>query len=668
LIQESPTRELVSDCSRFVTQHFEVISASSPHIYHSALVLTPRESKVYQLYQSHGQPFVRVVKGAPEFWNSHVAVAKNPSEIKLAIWSPCNRFIAISPGRSKPVDILDPATLQPLQSLEFSQEMPLQSAAMAFSPDSRTLTSLIFGKHPDEGGWSVVSWDLQTGGAIGVIEWRGKCDTFRRVYSIAYSMNGKLVAILSGRCNSVTISIYDVVSGVYMHDVYHPTPRNRRDRDKGAKPTIWTDGESLRFTVSNPSKIAVWKVGFTPGATPVEVETISIPNSILEILSERPPQERGEFHPPSYRILFLPYPSPLVVWDARTSIILLQEPIYYPGGLRTFSSNGRCFACTQGSEVHIWEESSNGYSVFKKFIPNKEYSTPLLSPNGESIIAFGGPTIQLWHTQSITPHSSRPTPKPGHLLEFHPDQPLAVTAPKNTSTVTVVDLNTGVSQLTIDTSVQVRGLGLIGNTIVVIGDSKVITWNLPGWKFPPGIRINYEDSARTIDLNKIRVATASTSFDFQYIGFTEVIQGGGSIEVHCTFTGQTLRHQAKATALWFAPGGHDLWCATGEAEATVLTVTQDTLDHTKTVPKSEYGKWGCPWGSSRGYQITSEGWVLRQDGKRLLMLPPLWRSSFQVEEEAWRLLLQVVGVAWNGKFLALLHELLPEPVILELEP
>jgi hypothetical protein len=43
-IQESPTLELADDCFYFVTTFFEVIGASAPHIYHSALVLAPKET------------------------------------------------------------------------------------------------------------------------------------------------------------------------------------------------------------------------------------------------------------------------------------------------------------------------------------------------------------------------------------------------------------------------------------------------------------------------------------------------------------------------------------------------------------------------------------------------------------------------------------------------
>ena len=55
-IQESPTLDLAEDCFRFVTGYFEIISASSPHIYHSALVAAPKDSIVRKLYESHS-PF-----------------------------------------------------------------------------------------------------------------------------------------------------------------------------------------------------------------------------------------------------------------------------------------------------------------------------------------------------------------------------------------------------------------------------------------------------------------------------------------------------------------------------------------------------------------------------------------------------------------------------------
>ena len=62
---------------------------------------------------------------------------------------------------------------------------------------------------------------------------------------------------------------------------------------------------------------------------------------------------------------------------------------------------------------------------------------------------------------------------------------------------------------------------------------------------------------------------------------------------------------------------------------------------------------GCPWGSTCGYQITNDWWILGSDGKWLLMLPLPWRSD-------------PAHQVWKGKFFVLLHHGIPEPVILEL--
>ena len=58
------------------------------------------------------------------------------------------------------------------------------------------------------------------------------------------------------------------------------------------------------------------------------------------------------------------------------------------------------------------------------------------------------------------------------------------------------------------------------------------------------------------------------------------------------------------------------------------------------------------WQSSRGYEVTDDGWILNSTRKRLLWLPHRWRS-----DETLR--------TWNGQFLGLRHAELQEVVILE---
>ena len=571
------------------------------------------------------------------------------------------------------VDILDSATLQQLQSLEFSRGITPDPEALAFSPDSRMLTSFIRGNYNPGTGGFVVSWDLQTGGVVSAIGWKRPGDA--KVWSthLAYSMNGKMVAVLSRYESSTIISIYDVASGVDNIFDVELGARTNLDLDLGAPYVykIWAHGESLRFATPEPTGITIWEVELVPGATLTEVETISVPDNDIQMFAFKPRKQCDvtwtEFNPALRRLAFIRMGTEdtLLIWDARYSKFLLHHTGtgFYPS--MTFSSDGRFFACTTfESEVYLWKESSNGYTLSEKLTPSARYSRPLLSPNGESLITFGGPTIQLWHTKSFAAAASSilaQTAQRTHedfILEFLPDRSLAVVTRKKDKTVTVLDLKSGVPQLTIDTPIEVYGLRLIENTIVVIGDEKAVTLDLLGGDFLPDARVNVKDSTRTItfgNTNDSAVIAASISLDFQYIALGRYDGEEVFLDVYCTRTARNIRGEAGVYALWFAPGGHDIWCA-ADNEAKVFTISQGALDSTKTVADIGDGSWGCPWGSSRGYKVTYDGWILGAGGKRLLMLPPLWQSLDSVDR------------VWNGKFLALLHGALPEPVILELEP
>ena len=166
---------LADDCFRFVTGYFEIIKTSAPHIYHSALASAPQESLIRKLYQSHDRPLTRVIHGLPTSWDTNTATAIRTSEIKRAVWSPCNRFIAISYGMA--VDVLDSATLHQLQTLEFPWNTPEECKGFVFSPDSSILTCSS-GVPSDE--LSVVSWDLQTGGIASAIRWEWRPQTGRQ--------------------------------------------------------------------------------------------------------------------------------------------------------------------------------------------------------------------------------------------------------------------------------------------------------------------------------------------------------------------------------------------------------------------------------------------------------------------------------------------------------
>ena len=591
-------------------------------------------------------------------WDGSTAAAARPSRLESVIWSPCDRFIAITCYGAGPVDVLDSVTLQRLQTLEFPQAISMRGRVLIFSPDSRILTCS-GGRNGQGDGLFVVSWDLQTGGVASVIRWRAPGRSKTGTPSVTYSVNGKTVGVfysIDDRSSKYSaFFICDVVSGVLMHS--HPLDNTVLPKDH-----IWIYGESLRFATAGATTITIWEVQFTSGATPTEVETLPAPDGFS-----------GGFH----RFRVLPDPSRLVfayldsdrrilVWDTRNSRYLLECGDAEFCLWMSFSSNGRFFACsTTGSGTYVWKESPDGYILHRILASG---GLPLPAGNGESVVTRSDCAIQLWRTRSFaTTHSSILAEGPRYLngftVEFSPGERLAVVA-KMDNTVTVLNLKSGVPQLTIDASMRVYGLGVNGNTAVIIGYPKVIAWDLPAGDCVSHARVGLECSSWTINLGDSRsnaVAGASISPDFRYIALIMWEAHPDTVRtVLHIYNASTGEHLGKKP-IWvethrFSPGGRDVWCIDhiGQVEVWRVGDGQEVLECLVSRIDMEDQQEGNPWGSSRGYRVTNDWWILGPDGKRLLMLPPPWQSY------AGRRV-------WKGLFLALLHDGLSEPVTLEFE-
>ncbi|KAF9786317.1 hypothetical protein BJ322DRAFT_780761 [Thelephora terrestris] len=645
LLKESPTFDLAHDCHRFVTGYFEIISASSPHIYHSALVLCPTTSIIRKLYKTHAQPFMRVVHGVPVSWDSNIAAIARPFPIYLAAWSSCNSFIATSPYSGMAVDILDAMTLQRLQSLKCPPEMEnsAESGALIFSPDSHLLTWV---GRSDQHVY-IISWDLQTGGVVSAITHHNQ--KFYTMPNVTYSNDGKMIGVSYSYSSDFMISIYDVVSGIHMYNIQHDV-HGGFHLPGGRILAVWTHGEFLRVATTEPEPITIWEVRFTPRANFTLVETLYVPDILNAAIVIAPTPLA------TYRIV-LRRKHEFSVWDTGDSKFLLRQTNATSSSSFkfTFSSDSRSFVSWDtGSEVYIWKEHSTGYILHGKLKSGPEYSTPLLSPDGKSITAFGGFMLRLWHTENLPTTPSSPTPQHDEdfVLDFISDGPSAVVTRRKDNVIVVLDLESGLPQLTIDTGMEVYGLKVIGNTIAVIAEGEVVTWNALGRKSLLGTRMGPEGSTQTITFAQPLddVLAAAISPDFRHIAVADIFQ----THLHNLSDGQQFDFpKTLDNSLWFAPGDNTLWLANADMVCS-LPISYEGYD----VPEShniEHAPRESPWRSSLGYEVTNDGWVLSPEGKRLLMLPPPWRSDASLR-------------VWNGHFLALLHGSLPEPVILNFEP
>ena len=283
----------------------------------------------------------------------------------------------------------------------------------------------------------------------------------------------------------------------------------------------------------------------------------------------------------------------------------------------------------------------------------------LISPDGRSIIAFGGSTIQLWRltvTDSPTSLSSSWTKAPqdtqDFILELSPNKTLAAVARRSDNRVTVLDVITSTLQLTINTgSTKVHGLRMTSETrIAVVGDETVAIWDLPA-----------ENACNVYRFRKITPVEsgpglhASTSPDLDHVAVNRT--GCTGLRLYDMDTGKPRAVvRSEGHILGFTPDGREVWCATANGEVDRWKINQDSKSDITGINRlgSQEPPIEFPWQSSLGYRVADDGWIFSSSGKRLLWLPHHWRSG-------------VVTRRWNGKFLALLHGGLPEAVVMELE-
>ena len=292
---------------------------------------------------------------------------------------------------------------------------------------------------------------------------------------------------------------------------------------------------------------------------------------------------------------------------------------------------------------------------------------PRLSPNGQLIIASSYDTLHLWRTEDSATTLSIPTPAFQHtgsfILEFSPDKSLMATARTMDNTATVLDLKSGVPRLIIDTGMEIYGLGVAGNNIVVVGKEKSIIWDLTPGDHVLDIRVNVNDSARTTifdpPLPHDLRSPVSISPDFKYAAAIDGLSNS-SLDIYDVATGRRLASVKSWIELrmpWFTPDGREVWCSHLHADLpigwAIIRDSESGFHKLEKLGRSQHPQGGYPWESSHNCKVTDDGWILGSSKKRLLWLPPHWRSRKKTPR------------VWDGRYLGFLHPELPEAVVLE---
>ncbi|KAF9786470.1 hypothetical protein BJ322DRAFT_1210848 [Thelephora terrestris] len=626
----SPTLDLTRDCLHFLVAFFEVISTSTPHIYHSALPLFPQTSTVHKLYKSYASPLVRVVQGVSIVQEQFVASKSHSDHICGMTWSPSNKLIAVAWSSSQKTAILDATTLKQLNTFE-SCRHGFRHPWLGFSQEGHFLAE--FDRK------NIMSWDLQTGGEVSSFN-TGLYLTSNFEFSSAYSMDGKMLAVVfwnwNGLFPTVIISIYNILSQerVCSHTL------------QGSVVSVWSQGVCFRVAARGLGFLTVWEVGFSPFPSPVEVGKYPIP---YEIESAR-------------EILFLPTVTRLaftlvgkvLIWDIQGSRALL-DLMGEEMEMISFSPNGNFFACVCGQELHVWKDSPTGYVLHQNVLWDiRRY---LFSPDGESIIISDDKSLHLLSTRDPIPSPSDAQTQSidwsPFILEFSPDERSAAIARKKENTVTILELKSGNPQLIVNAGIEIYGLRVTRAAIIIVGEGVIITWNLPVGDCATTAYAYPKDSVQTIMFNYSGYySSALISPDLKHIA----ILSHFTLSIYDTSTGKHLTSIEQGFGLrpYFSPDGHELWCVDGNSMSgwKIIGDGGSSVFQLEPLEPTVSPSGVFSWQSSQGYEITPDGWVLDSTHKQLLWLPHHWRSHEK-------------HIIWGGQFLGLLHGALKQAVILE---
>jgi len=142
-----------NDIQRILLEHFNTISNSPSHLYHSALPLSPSSSWLYECYIAELSQEVRVVEGLPVKWGMcSRTILLNEFIYTLSCW---NNAVAVGSSQ-RDIIIFDAITGSQTAVLPGHTDWV---HSLTFSSDGTSLVSGSLDK-------TVKLWDMQTGGVV----------------------------------------------------------------------------------------------------------------------------------------------------------------------------------------------------------------------------------------------------------------------------------------------------------------------------------------------------------------------------------------------------------------------------------------------------------------------------------------------------------------------
>ena len=464
MVKDEWLLETSRDCFCFVTKFFEPINASATHIYYSALELSPASSIVWKLYYERCDRIAllpRVLVGTPDSWDQRVSLSNKDCEhYESCTWSPCGRFIAAQTRTT--VEIRNQLTLELFITLQPTEPVNQLTGPLAYAPDGRSLACA--------SQTGILIWDIQTGGVAKEIA----CGP--NITSMVWSPDGRSIATTSGLPQLAdpyvlwSIRTYNVASGIGLCV---------EGLQSYGTPYLWAHKKSFQIASVSSKRGCTTIEIFEIGSALIQVHSFNITDLGIQFF------EAIWSISPSTSRFFISAPYGLYIFDYRNSYVLLKETGCFKS--HCFSSDGTFFAATNEDVVHIWRYCPGRYAPWKTFLSRSFVICPLhFSPTASSILECIANTLQVWRLHDLPTSFSRARDK---YAGVSPSGNYVAMADKYGRTVTIIGLHSQAPQF-VDAGVDIIGLFLTGNVLLVHGQRVVVAWLLTEKGRVAGVSVN----------------------------------------------------------------------------------------------------------------------------------------------------------------------------------
>jgi len=365
-------------------------------------------------------------------------------------WSPCGQFVAIMINGV--VEVRDPLTFELLSTFHPTLTKPTSKliGPLAYSPDGCSLACV--------SDVTIVIWDVQTGGVVKEIQhhvpslwWCGG------EIQLVWSLDGGLTSIGFQDSMDYTQAVhtYDIASGAALPPVIL--------QPEGGQ-YLWAHNKTFRIIMmgNEGCTFNTFEVGYT--LTKIESFPVQLGKQRWQI---------GSFSPTTYRVSLSGH-SQLLIWDIQKSGGLLNEKFFYN---HSFSSDGGHFAAfSVCDDIHIWKYNGGHYIRWREisnYVP--DCHDLLFSPISPLLLGGFLGALKLWY---LGGPSIASTTHGQHLGIFSSSGTYIITANYEKSTVTITNTFSKTPSQYIDTHMEISGLALIGNVLLVMGLKVAVAWLL----------------------------------------------------------------------------------------------------------------------------------------------------------------------------------------------